>query len=88
MPARRLCSESSVEPGFHRLPRAVADSIRQFMEAMAFRYGRLVSRGQSNGEGGWLDPDGRAGILDKLVDELPADIPCHPLPNPRRITAS
>jgi hypothetical protein len=81
----------------HRLPPATASSIRQFMEAMALHYGRLdfLLSGETyhflevnpNGEWGWLDPNGEAGILDRLVQELSPDTPCVPLPNPRRIRA-
>ncbi len=38
-----------------------------------------------NGEWGWLDPSGDAGIVDALARELSPDTPCHALPNPRVI---
>ena len=79
----------------HRLPAAVTASIRQFMDAMALHYGRLdfLLSGETyyflevnpNGEWGWLDPLGEAGIQDTLAEELSPDTPCHPLPNPRMI---
>lgn len=82
----------------HRLPPALAEAIMKFMDAMALHYGRLdfLLAGETywflevnpNGEWGWLDPDGRNGILDALVEELSPDTPCHSLPNPRRITVS
>jgi hypothetical protein len=34
----------------------------------------------SNGEWGWLDPDGSRGVLAALVAELHPDTPIHPLP--------
>lgn len=81
----------------HQLPEATAASIRRFMDAMALQYGRLdflLSGGtyqflevNPNGEWGWLDPDGTAGIQNKLAEELSPDTPCHPLPNPRLIRA-
>jgi len=81
----------------HRLPPETASSIRQFMEAMALHYGRLdfllagdrywFLEVNPNGEWGWLDPHGEAGILDTLIEELSPDTPCHPLPNPRLIRA-
>jgi hypothetical protein len=81
----------------HQLPPATADSIRQFMDRMSLHYGRLdfllagdrywFLEVNPNGEWGWLDPRGEAGIQDRLVQELSPDTPCHPLPNPRLIRA-
>lgn len=79
----------------HRLPPEVASGIRQFMGDMSLHYGRLdflVAEGtyyflevNPNGEWGWLDPSGDAGIVDALVSELSPDTACHALPNPRII---
>jgi hypothetical protein len=93
--ARTMTPEQSWKP--HRLSPATASSIRQFMEAMSLHYGRLdfLLSGETyhflevnpNGEWGWLDPRGEAGILDALAEELSPKTPCHPLPNPRVIRA-
>jgi len=81
----------------HALPREVADGARHFMQDMGLHYGRLdflLSGGtyyflevNPNGEWGWLDPSGDAGIVDALARELSPDTPCHALPNPRAIQA-
>lgn len=81
----------------HQLPAATAASIRRFMDAMALHYGRLdfLLSGETyhflevnpNGEWGWLDPHGEAGIQDRLAQELSPETPCVPLPNPRLIRA-
>ncbi len=79
----------------HELPDSVARAIREFMDDMALHYGRLdfLLSGKDycflevnpNGEWAWLDPQGDAGVLEKLSQELSPDTPCHPLPNPRVI---
>jgi hypothetical protein len=79
----------------HALPQELADAIRQFMRDMCLHYGRLdfLLSGRSyyflevnpNGEWGWLDQSGDAGIVDALVSELSPDTPCRALPNPRVI---
>ncbi len=81
----------------HALPSPLERGIRDFMQDMALHYGRLdfllagdrywFLEVNPNGEWGWLDPHGKAGILDALVKELSPDTPCHPLPNPRTIKA-
>lgn len=79
----------------HTLPPEVADGIHRFMQDMCLHYGRFdfLLAGDTyfflevnpNGEWGWLDPSGDAGILDALARELSPDTPCHALPNPRVI---
>jgi hypothetical protein len=79
----------------HSLPASMTAGIAQFMSDMSLHYGRLdfLLSGETywflevnpNGEWGWLDERGDAGILDKLAAELAPDKPCHPLPNPRII---
>ncbi len=80
----------------HALPDSMEQGLREFMQDMGLHYGRLdfllagdrywFLEVNPNGEWGWLDSNGEAGILDKLVQELSPDTPCHPLPNPRVIT--
>jgi len=82
----------------HALPNPLEQGIREFMQDMGLHYGRLdfllagdrywFLEVNPNGEWGWLDPRGDAGILDTLTEELSPDTPCHPLPNPRVITVS
>jgi len=82
----------------HELPGALRKGIEGFMRDMGLHYGRLdfLLAGKTywflevnpNGEWGWLDPDGQAGILDTLVKELSPDTPRHPLPRPRTIRAA
>jgi hypothetical protein len=79
----------------HALPPDVAAAIRRFMADMCLHYGRLdflLTGGtyyflevNPNGEWGWLDQSGEAGIIDALVSELSPDRLCHALPNPRTI---
>jgi len=80
----------------HALSGAVCKGIEGFMRDMGLHYGRLdfllagdrywFLEVNPNGEWGWLDPEGRSGILDTLAEELHPDTPCRPLPNPRAIT--
>jgi hypothetical protein len=65
------------------------------MSDMSLHYGRLdfLLTGSTyhflevnpNGEWGWLDPSGEAGIVDALASELSPETACHALPNPRVI---
>jgi hypothetical protein len=91
--ARNLTPSQEWVP--HPLPQDLAAAIRGFMHDMSLHYGRLdflLSGGSyyflevnPNGEWGWLDPLGDAGIVDALAIELSPDTPCHALPNPRVI---
>ncbi len=82
----------------HILPPRLATSIASFMRDMSLHYGRLdfllagstyyFLEVNANGEWDWLDPHGDAGIVQKMVEELSPDTPCHPLPNPRTIKGS
>lgn len=74
-----------------RLAAELDGRINQFMTETGLRYGRLdFLRKQgtlwflevnSNGEWGWLDPDGANGVLQALVAELHPDTPVHPIRN-------
>lgn len=89
--ARSLMASQEWVP--HVLPQDLADAIRQFMGDMSLHYGRLdfLLTGDTycflevnpNGEWGWLDESGEAGIVNALASELSPDTPCHALPNPR-----
>jgi hypothetical protein len=91
--ARSLMAAQEWVP--HVLPDDLASAIRQFMGDMSLHYGRLdflLAGGaytflevNPNGEWGWLDQSGEAGIVDALVNELSPDTACHALPNPRMI---
>ncbi len=79
----------------HALPDDVEESIRRFMADMCLHYGRLdflLADGKysflevnPDGEWGWLDQSGEAGVLEAFAIEVSPDTPCHPLPNPRAI---
>lgn len=91
-----ILSPTCWEP--HVLPPQMQTGITGFMADMSLHYGRLdfllagstyyFLEVNANGEWGWLDPRGDAGIVKKLVEELSPDTPRHPLPNPRTITGS
>jgi hypothetical protein len=91
--ARILMEKQNWVP--HVLPDVLAAAIRQFMNDMSLHYGRLdflldhdnyhFLEVNPNGEWGWLDASGEAGILNALVHELSPNTPCHALPNPRVI---
>jgi hypothetical protein len=65
------------------------------MDEMGLQFGRLdfllnelgyhFLEVNTNGEWAWLDPDGRHGLLPKVVDEISPDTPIHPIPFPRGI---
>lgn len=81
----------------HPLPEDVATGVFGFMKDMGLHFGRLdflwgpdgyfFLEVNSNGEWGWLDPEGRYGLLPKVVEEVSPDTPRHSLPfvrfNPR-----
>jgi len=79
----------------HQLPSGVESAIFAFMADMGLQFGRLDfllnERGyhflevNTNGEWAWLDPDGRHGLLPKVVEEISPDTPIHPIPFPRGI---
>ena len=91
--ARNLTPTQNWVP--HSLPSDIAAAIRQFMSDMSLHYGRidflLADRTyhflevNPNGEWGWLDELGEAGIVDALANELSPETPCRALPNPRVI---
>jgi hypothetical protein len=91
--ARLLTKSQKWTP--HVLPSDVAEPIKRFMADMSLHYGRLdflvkektyfFLEVNPNGEWGWLDESGEAGILNALGDELSPDTVCHALPNPRVI---
>ena len=74
----------------HQLPDAVASGVFGFMQDMGLHFGRLdflwgpdgyfFLEVNTNGEWAWLDPDGRHGLLPKVVEEVSPDTPVHPLP--------
>lgn len=74
----------------HTLPEDLANRIFAFMQDMGLHFGRLdflwgadgyfFLEVNSNGEWGWLDPEGRYGLLPKVVEEVSPDTPLHALP--------
>jgi len=79
----------------HQLPPGLESAIFAFMDEMGLQFGRLdfllnelgyhFLEVNTNGEWAWLDPDGRHGLLPKVVDEISPDTPIHPIPFPRGI---
>ena len=74
----------------HRLDDRVSSGIFAFMKDMGLHFGRLdflwgpegyvFLEVNSNGEWGWLDPDGRYGLLPKVADEVSPLTPVHSIP--------
>ena len=74
----------------HKLPEDVASRVFGFMQDMGLHFGRLdflwgpdgyfFLEVNSNGEWGWLDPEGCHGLLPKVVAEVSPDTPLHSLP--------
>jgi hypothetical protein len=74
----------------HSIPEDLDHKITSYMRAIGLDFGRLdfllkdetywFLEVNSNGEWGWLDPDGSRGVLAALVAELHPDTPIHPLP--------
>ena len=72
------------------VPQQLERQIDAYMAELGLDFGRLdfLQEGETywflevnaNGEWGWLDFDGRRGVLSKLVDELHPDTPVHPIP--------
>ena len=80
----------------HKLPTDLASKVFGFMQDMGLHFGRLdflwgpdgyfFLEVNSNGEWGWLDPEGRYGLLPKVVAEVSPDTPVHALPFSRFTT--
>jgi len=75
----------------HRLPAEIEQGIHGFMNDIGLQYGRLdflrTRDGQyhflevnPNGEWGWLDSEGKYGLLEKMLEEVSPATPLHPLP--------
>jgi hypothetical protein len=74
-----------------RIEEKLNDQINLFMTEVGLQYGRLdflrkeeklwFLEVNSNGEWGWLDPNGDNGVLKALVAELHPDTPVHPIRN-------
>lgn len=72
------------------VPAPLLGQTNAFMREVGLDFGRLdfLQDGEiywflevnSNGEWGWLDPQGKRGVLDALVSELDPDTPVHPIP--------
>jgi hypothetical protein len=74
----------------HVIDHATETTIFQFMRRLGLHFGRLdflhtdggyvFLEVNPNGQWGWLDSDGRHGLLDKMVEELSPLMPRYPLP--------
>lgn len=74
----------------HRLPESMIHAITTYMGRLSLDYGRLDFLLRDNeytflevnphGEWGWLDPDGRHGLLDAILREVSPLTPTHPIP--------
>ena len=79
----------------HELPGEMTAKLFAFMQDMGLHYGRidmLYGRGSyhflevnSGGEWGWLDAEGKHGLLDKMLEEISPDTPVHSLPFARSL---
>ncbi len=75
----------------HDLPAEVEKAIFAFMCDLGLHYGRLdflydgsrydFLEVNPNGQWGWLDSEGKYGLLEKIVAELSPTTPCYPIPN-------
>jgi len=74
----------------HALPARLGTALCIYMQRLALDFGRidLLLRDDGryaflevnpNGEWAWLDPEGRHGLLDRMVEELSPLTPVHPL---------
>jgi hypothetical protein len=75
----------------HQLPANIEEGIRGYMQELNLQYGRLdflrTTEGRyyflevnPNGEWGWLDSEGKYGLLDKILEEVTPTSALHPLP--------
>lgn len=75
----------------HALPRTVEEAIFAFMRDLRLHFGRLdflfdgtryvFLEVNPNGQWGWLDAEGRHGLLAKIIEEVSPSMPCHPIPS-------
>jgi hypothetical protein len=75
----------------HALPPSVSELIFAFMRDLGLHYGRLdflhdneryvFLEVNPNGQWGWLDSDGKHGLLAKIIAEVSPQTACHPIPN-------
>jgi hypothetical protein len=82
----------------HALPKATQKAIFAFMRDLGLHFGRLdfLHDGERyvflevnpNGQWGWLDTEGKHGLLQKIISEVSPATPCHPIPVKFRATLS
>ena len=79
----------------HELPGSMKEAVKSFMADLCLHYGRLdllmvedkyvFLEVNANGEWAWLDFDGKAGLRDRIIEEIHPLTPCHAIPAPRGI---
>lgn len=79
----------------HVLPQAIADAVFAFMRDLDLHFGRLdflydgsryvFLEVNPNGQWGWLDSEGKHGLLEKIIAEVSPLTTCHPIPSSPRV---
>jgi hypothetical protein len=81
----------------HTLPPKLGEAVKSYMAELGLHYGRLdflydgnyywFLEVNPNGEWGWLDPNGKVGLLNKIVQEIHPDTVVHPIPAIKHFTS-
>ena len=79
----------------HALPTWMDKAVFAFMRDLNLHFGRLdflhdgsryvFLEVNPNGQWGWLDTEGKHGLLEKIIAEVSPLTPCHPIPNKFRM---
>ena len=79
----------------HDLPGYMKDAVESYMRDLGLHYGRLdllfaedkyvFLEVNANGEWAWLDFEGKAGLRDRIIEEIHPLTPRHSIPTPRGI---
>ncbi len=74
----------------HTLPKGIEKNIYGFMDRLGLHFGRLdflvagdvyhFLEVNPNGQWGWLDVEGKHGLLNKVIEEISPSTPCTPIP--------
>jgi len=79
----------------HALPDQLEDAVFAFMHDLGLHFGRLdllhdgsryvFLEVNPNGQWGWLDSEGKHGLLEKIIAEVSPETACYPIPNKFRV---